>query len=139
MIKPSSSLNLWAIAFALPVLLAGCAAPLPVPFQLVDASSNILRGTLFPDNQRIEANIDGHQYSGFYITAGGNVISHTMPGRWFYPSDTITTYSSNSARAYLVSDDGKRLSCEFLLESRHAVGECRSAAGAKYQLVADGN
>jgi hypothetical protein len=48
-------------------------------------------------------------------------------------------YSSNSARAHLTADDGQQLSCEFVFESRRAIGECRSPAGAVFQLIADEN
>lgn len=121
------------------VVAGGCVAPQPVPFQLVDSQSRVQWGTLFPDSHRIEVMIDGHAFNGFYIIAGGDAISQTLSGRRFFPSETITTYSSNSARAHMTSDNGQQLSCEFLFESRRAIGECRSPAGAVFQLIANEN
>lgn len=121
------------------ILAAGCAASMPVPFQLVDPASVVQRGTLYPDSERIEVTLDGQVYSGFFIIASGSAVSHATSGRRFFPSDTFTTFSSNSARALLTASDGKRLSCEFLLESKRALGECRTPAGVVYQLSADGN
>ncbi|WP_283742837.1 hypothetical protein [Sideroxydans sp. CL21] len=118
---------------------AGCAAPKPLPFQLVDSESRVQKGMLFPGRQLIEAMVDGQLYKGFYIFASGEAYSETFGGWRSFPRDTQTTYSSNSARAQLVSDKGQRLSCEFLFESRRAIGECRSPSGAVYQLIADGN
>jgi hypothetical protein len=117
----------------------GCAAPRPVPFQLVDSESRVQKGMIFPGKQLIEARIDGQLYKGFYIFATGEAYSETFGGWRSFPRDTQTTFSSNSARAQLVSDKGQRLSCEFLFESRRAIGECRSPAGVVFQLIADGN
>jgi hypothetical protein len=119
--------------------IGGCVAPTPVPFQLVDSESKVQWGTLFPDSQRIEVTVDGHLFNGFYIVAGGEAVSQTTTGRRFYPGNTVTTYSSNSVRAHLTADNGQQLSCEFLFELRHAIGECRSASGAIFQLIADEN
>ena len=128
------------LASLLVILIAGgCAAPLPMPFQLVDSASRVQRGTIFPDSQRIEVTVDEHLFTGFYIVANGAAVSHSLGGRRFFPSDTVTTFSLNSARAQLTADNGQRLSCEFLFESRRALGECRSPAGAVFQLIADGN
>jgi hypothetical protein len=118
-------------------MVGGCAAP-PVAFQLLDAESRVQSGTLFPANQQIEVTVNGHAFRGFYIVAGGTADSQSFGGHRFLSRDTITTFSSNSARAYLTADDGQRLSCEFLFESRRAIGECRSPAGAVFQLIADG-
>lgn len=123
---------LFAVAAA-----TGCAAPEPLPFQLVDAGSRMQNGTLFPDRQLIEATVDGQLYKGFYLFANSAARSETFAGWRSFPRDTQTTFISNSARAQLVSDTGQRLSCEFLLESRRAIGECRSPAGAVFQLIAD--
>ncbi len=120
-----------------PVLVAGCATPQPVPFQLVDSESRIQTGTIFPEGQRIEATIDGQLYKGFYIAANGMAYSQSHGS--LHLSTTVTHFSSNSVRAQLASDKGQRLNCEFLFESGRAVGECRSPAGAIFQLVADGN
>jgi hypothetical protein len=119
------------------VVAAGCSAPLPVPFQLVDSESRIQQGTIFQNSQRIEVTIDGHLFSGFYIVASGAAISQTTAGRRFFPVDTVTNFSTNSARAHLSSENGQQLNCEFLFESRRAIGECRTPSGAIFQLNAD--
>jgi hypothetical protein len=116
----------------------GCAAPQPVPFQLVDTESKIQWGTLFQDGQRIEVKIDGHLFSGFYIFAGGAAISQSLFRRHYLPADTITNYYSNSARAHLTSDNGQQLNCEFLFESQRAIGQCQTPAGITFHLNADG-
>jgi hypothetical protein len=94
-------------------------------------------GTLYPDSQRIEVTVDGHLFTGFYIFESGSAISQTISGRRHLPSDTITNYYSNSARAHLVSDDGHQLNCEFLYEARRAIGDCKSPSGTVFQLDAD--
>ena len=119
-------------------LVTGCAAPQPVPFQLIDSASAVQKGTIFPDRQRIEVTIDGQQYKGFYLVAAGTGFSETFGGWRTGPHHSVTTYSSNSTRAQLTSDKGQHLSCEFLFEGRQAVGECKTPAGAVYQLSADG-
>jgi hypothetical protein len=125
-------------ACALALALAGCAAPQPMPFQLVDPAAKVHRGTLFPETRGIEAVIDGRKYSGFYIVASGMAISHPMPmGPYFYP-DTVTTYSSNEVRAHLTAEGGRRLACHFFVDGPRAAGECRSPEGTVYQLVAEG-
>ncbi len=120
------------------VLLAGCSAPQPLPFQLIDSESRIQKGTLFPDGQRIEVVVDGQSYKGFYIVANGMMHSETIGGWRYMPRDTISTYTSNSARAQLTSDKGQHLKCDFLFESRRAIGECKTPAGAVFQMSADG-
>jgi hypothetical protein len=120
-------------------LVAGCAAPQPVPFQLIDSASAVQRGTIFPDRQQIEMTIDGQQYRGFYLVATGTGYSESYGGWRRGPTQSVTTYSSNSARAHLVSDKGQRLSCEFLLDGMQAIGECKTPAGVVYQLTAPGN
>lgn len=125
------------ISLFVAILLGGCAAPQPVPFQLVDPLSKVQLGTLYPDAQRIEVMVDGHLLSGFFIVESGSAISQTVSGRRHLPSDTITSYYSNSARAHLASDDGQQLNCEFLYEARRAIGECKSPAGTVFQLDAD--
>jgi len=133
---PRSHLTLGACALAL--VMAGCAAPQPMPFQLVDPAAKVHRGTLFPETRGIEVVIDGRKYNGFYIVASGFAISHSMPmGPYFYP-DTVTTYSSNEVRAHLTAEGGRRLACQFLVDGPRAVGECRSPEGTVYQLVAEG-
>lgn len=120
-------------------LAGACATPQPVPFQLVDAASRVQKGIMFTDSQRIEVTVDGQTYTGFYIIASGSAVSHVQAGRRFFPGDTLTTFSLNSARAHLTADNGQRLNCDFLLEYRRAIGECRSPSGAVFQLIADGN
>lgn len=128
--------TLGACAFAL--ALAGCAAPQPLPFQLIDPAAKVHRGTLFPETRGIEAVIDGRKYSGFYIVATGIGISHPiMIGPYFAP-DTVTTYTSNQARAHLTAEGGPPLNCQFLFDGPRAVGECRTPEGAVYQMVAEG-
>jgi hypothetical protein len=120
-------------------LIAGCAAPQPVPFQLIDSASVVQKGTIFPDRQRIEVTVDGQLYKGFYLVATSTGYSETFGGWRSGPRQSVTTYSSNTARAKLTSDKGQHLSCEFLLEGRQAIGECKTPAGVVYQLSADGN
>jgi len=127
------------LAVSLITVVTGCTIPLPVPFQLIDSNSRVQPGTLFQDSQRIEVTVDGHVFNGFYIVPSGAAVSQTLSGRRLLPSDTVTTFSSNSARAHLTSDNGQQLSCEFLFEFRRAVGECRSPSGAVFQLIADEN
>jgi len=128
-----------SISLFLVIAAGGCAAPQPVPFQLVDSLSRVQLGTLYPDAQRIEVTVDGHLFSGFYIVESGSAISQTVSGRRHLPASTITNYFTNSARAHLTSDNGQQLNCEFLYESRRAVGECRSPSGTIFQLGADDN
>jgi len=130
--------KIFALAIV-PVLILGCAAPQPVPFKLVDSESRIQKGTIFPDKGQIEVTVDGQQYKGFYIAATGVAYSESFGGWRSFPRNTVTTYSSNSARAQLVTDSGLRLSCDFLFEDKRAIGQCRSPSGTVYQLVADGN
>jgi hypothetical protein len=120
------------------VVAGGCSTPLPVPFQLVDSQSRIQWGTIFQDSQRIEVTLDGHVFSGFYIVASGTAVSENLRSRRFFPGETMTNFSTNSARAHLSSDNGQQLNCEFLFESRRVIGECRTPAGAVFQLNADG-
>lgn len=135
--KPSLAfLNASLIAL---LLAGGCATPQPLPFRLVDAASKVQNGTFFPDTQRIEVTLDGRRYAGFYLVATSVAYSQSLSGWRFFPHDTVTTVASNSARAHLVAEDSRQLNCEFLIEARRALGECRTPAGTVYQLVADGN
>ena len=120
------------------VLAAGCASQQPLPFQLVDSESKIHKGTFFPDGQRIEAMIDGKLYKGFYIIATQIAYSETLGGWRGGPRETVTTATSNSAKAHMASDNGSQLNCTFLFESKQAIGECKSPAGKIFQLTADG-
>ena len=134
MVKP---LLILCIGASTLLLAGGCATP-PVPFQLLDSTSNVQSGVIFPDSERIEVTVDGVLFNGFYIVESGAAVSQTLTGRRFMPSDTVTTFSSNSARAHLMAENGQQLSCEFLFEGRRAVGECRTPAGAVFELKADG-
>jgi hypothetical protein len=54
------------------------------------------------------------------------------------PSETWTTVSNNSGKAFLQSADGDKLHCDFMYEGRRLLGECRSPdSGAVYQMVAN--
>ncbi len=118
-------------------LVAGCAAPQPVPFQLIDPASAVQKGTIFPDRQRIEVTIDGQRYKGFYLMASGLAYSESVGS--LRARQSMTTYFSNTARAQLASEKGQHLSCEFLFEGRRAVGACKTPAGVEYQLSAEGD
>lgn len=124
--------------FAGALALAGCAAPQPVPFRLVDAAAKIHRGTLYPQSGRIEVAIDGKAYGGFYILASGFAVSQPTPFPRRFHYDTVTTYTSNQARAHLSAAGAPPLNCEFLVDGPRAVGECRTPEGAAYQFVAEG-
>ena len=130
--------SLPTVACALALALAGCAAPQPFPFQLIDPAAKAHRGTLYPDTQRIEVAVDGVKYGGFYIVATGFAFSHPMMVGPYFACDTVTTYTSNAARAHLTAEGGRSLSCQFLIEGARAVGECRAPDGATYQMVAEG-
>lgn len=127
-----------ATVSACTLALAGCAAPQPLPFRLIDPAAKVHRGTLFPDGQRIEVAVDGLKYGGFYIVATSVGISHPMMIGPYFAPDTVTTYTSNQARAHLTAEGGPPLNCEFLFDGPRAVGECRTPAGVAYQFVAEG-
>lgn len=118
--------------------LAACAAPQPLPFRLIDPAAKVHHGTLFPAKQGIEAMVNGHRYSGFYIVASGVGISRPVAFGPFLAHDAVTTYTSNAARAHLTAEGAPPLNCEFLFDGPRAVGECRAPDGTKYQLVAEG-
>jgi len=120
-------------------LVVGCVASPPMPLQLVDSASRMYSGTLNPDSQKLEVTIDGHLFRGVFIVGSGSAVSETLSGRRYLPGETVTYYTSNSARAHLTSDNGKQLNCEFLYEVSHAIGECKSPSGAVFQLSADDN
>jgi len=120
--------------FCATLIVQGCASPLP--FQLVDAHARVAQGILYPGDGHIEANVDGVVFSGFFIFASGSAVSQTFGGRWGLPRETETTYESNSARAHLAAADGRSLDCQFLLQGRRALGECRTPQGTTFQLIA---
>jgi hypothetical protein len=132
-----ATLTAAAVGLGMLALVQGCAVPPPLPFQLVDSRSQVEFGTLFPATRRIEVSIGGSLFSGFFMLASGSAVSESFGGRRGFARETVTTFSSNSARAHLTAPDGRSLSCEFLLESRRALGECRTADGAAFQLIAD--
>lgn len=134
----TKTLKAWMTCLFVVTVAAGCAAP-PIPFQLIDSESRVQWGTIYPNTRRIEVTVDGHVFNGFYIVASGEAVSDTLSGRRFFPSETFTTYSSNAARAHLSAENGQQLSCKFLFESKRAIGECRTPAGAVFQLIADEN
>jgi hypothetical protein len=126
---------------ALPLLLVGCAAPLPVPFELIDQQSVAHEGSFHVDDQRMEATIDGKRFQGFYVVATGTAVvtTDTLSSRRFRSYQSVSSVSSNSARAVLTSADGERITCEFLFADQKAVGDCRSSTGRTFQLVATGS
>ena len=127
---PRQTLAVIAAAF-----LGACSPLAPLPFELID-DGKVFQGAFFPSEERLEATIGDKKFQGFYILASGIATSQsTWPVRRL-PSSTTTTYSSNAARAMLTSQQGDRLTCEFLLEGRKAIGECKSTDGRIYQLVA---
>lgn len=128
--------------------LVACAAPQPVPFDLVDRNNTAHRGVFDSYDQSMRVRIGDKEYRGFYITETGvaNTSGFSIGiGSWgryggaygAFPYDRHTTYSNNTARAHLKSADGEQLNCQFVFEYRRAVGECRSPQGETYQLVAD--
>lgn len=132
------TLKAWMTCLFVATVAEGCAAP-PLQLQLIDSESRVQWGTMYPDTRRIEVTVDGHVFNGFYIIASGEAVSETLAGRRFFPNETFTRYSSNSARAQLAAENGQQLSCKFLFESKRAIGECRTPAGAVFQLIADEN
>ena len=112
----------------------GCAPMPPMPFDLID-KAQIHHGMLFQSERRVEANIAGKHFQGYYLLASGT--AHLQGGIWrrSYPYDTRTDFISNSARATMAAADGERLTCEFIVEDGSAIGECKSTHGQTYQLV----
>jgi hypothetical protein len=135
------------------VLLAGCATtPQPLPFDLVGKGSTVHRGLFKPADGSIDVRINNKVYTGFYVTSVSTARSTNMGfgvgyggyGRYgygmygAYPSETWTTVSNNTGKAYLQSADGDKLNCDFMYEGRRLLGECRSPdTGAVYQMVAN--
>jgi hypothetical protein len=118
-------------------ILAGCAAPAPVPFQLIDAERTYT-GSFKPADESIDILIDDKPFHGFYIVARGTTVStyETPFSRRFRSFQTITSSTSNSARALLTAADGEKITCAFLFEDKRAVGDCKSSKGKVYQFVA---
>lgn len=135
-------------------ILAGCATtPQPLPFDLVGKGNTVYRGLFKPADASIDVRINDKVYTGFYVTSVSTARSSTMGfgvgyggygGRYgfgmagAYPSETWTTVSNNSGKAYLQSADGDKLNCDFMYEGRRLLGECRSPdSGVVYQMVAN--
>lgn len=119
--------------------LAGCAAPAPVPFQLLDSQAHVYRGNFLPGPQTLSVDIGNRHYRGFYLVETGlATTTQTWPAWRGFPRDSTTIINSNAARAYLKAEDGAQLSCQFLFEGSRALGDCVSPGGEKYQLVVDG-
>lgn len=113
----------------------GCAPLSPIPFELVDRGQ-VYQGTLSRSDRRIEVDIGGKHFQGYYLLASGT--AHFHQGGWWrrpFPNEITTSFVSNSARATLVASDGERLVCEFIVEDSSAIGECKSTKGQTYQLV----
>lgn len=129
--------NLVSISlFFLTMILGGCASAPPVSFSLVDESNNVYAGTFFQDQERVTAQVGGKQFHGYYMVATGSVVTTAMWPRFRgFPGDTYATARTNSARAYLVAEDGEKLNCEFLFEPPRSLGMCKSSKGGTYQLV----
>ena len=126
----------WLVALI--ALLAGCAAPVPVPFQVIDSNNVVYQGIFGADNQSVEVRIGDTLYQGFYIVSSSIQNTTTWVGRFGQiPRESISVASSNNALAHLVATDGQRLTCEFLFQGARAIGQCMSPQGKTYQLVAD--
>lgn len=123
---------------SLTMILGGCASAPPVPFTLVDESNNVHTGTFFQDQERVTAQVGGKQFHGYYMVAAGSVVTTTMWPRFRgFPGDSYATARTNSARAYLVAEDGEKLNCEFLFEPPRSLGACKSSKGRTYQLIGE--
>jgi hypothetical protein len=125
----------------LSLLLASCAAPPPLPFDLVDQKAGIHHGTFQVQDQHMDAMIGGKHFEGFYLIETGTAVvtTNSLFARRPRTFQSITTVSSNAARAVLTSADGERITCEFLLEGQQAIGDCRSSTGRTFQLMATGH
>lgn len=134
----------------LALLLVACATPSqPLPFDLVGKGAVAHRGLFKPADGSIEVRIGSRVYTGFYVTSVSTARSTSVGfgvgyggwGRYGYggmPSETWTTVSNNSGKAFLQSADGDKLHCDFMYEGRRLLGECRSPdSGAVYQMVAN--
>jgi hypothetical protein len=118
-------------------ILAGCAAPAPIPFQLID-NQRTYTGSFKPGDQSIDILIGDKPFHGFYVVARGTTVTtvETPFARRFRSYQTITSSTSNSARALLTAADGEKITCAFLFEDKRAVGDCKSSKGTIYQFVA---
>ena len=57
----------WKPAALSCLALAGCAAPAPVPFQLLDSQAHVYWGTFLPVPQTLSVDIGTRPYRGFYL------------------------------------------------------------------------
>ncbi|MCX7174977.1 MAG: hypothetical protein NT159_13875 [Proteobacteria bacterium] len=128
-------LSRWAVLGMLAAAtLWGCAPIQPLPFDLVD-KGRVFHGTLSPTDRRVEVDIGGKHFQGYYLLAAGTAYFQGGSWRRPYANDVSTSFVSNSARATMVADDGERFTCEFIVEDNSAIGECKSTTGQTYQLV----
>lgn len=150
--KTMSRTALLAVPLAT-ALLAGCATtPQPLPFDLVGKGAAVHRGLFRPADGSVDVRVNDKVYTGFYVTSVSTARSSSVGfgvgyggyGRYgygmygAYPSETWTTVSNNSGKAFLQSADGDKLNCDFMYEGRRLLGECRSPdTGAVYQMVAN--
>ena len=140
--------------FVIALLLTGCATtPEPMAFDLLGKGNTVYRGLFKPADNTVEVRINNKVYTGFYVTSTttahstslGVGVGYGSYGRYggygmygAYPTDTWTTISNNTGKAYLQNGDGDKLNCDFMYEGRRLLGECRSVEnGAVYQMVAN--
>lgn len=123
-------------AVAASIMLWGCAPMPPLPFDLVD-KSNVYHGILLQSERRVEADVGGKHFQGYYLQVSGTATMQSGGWRRFYPYDLRERnyFVSNAARASMAAPDGERLSCEFIVEDTSAIGECVSTSGKTYHLV----
>jgi len=115
-------------------VLWGCAPLPPMPFALLDRGQ-VFHGSLSPSDRRVEADIRGKHFQGYYLLATGTAYFERGISRRPYAGDMRASFVSNSARATMVAEDGERLSCDFIVEDSSAIGECNSSIGPSYQLI----
>ncbi|NNM51815.1 MAG: hypothetical protein HKM02_06270 [Pseudomonadales bacterium] len=120
------------------LILSGCAIT-PIPFALYGKDNATGSGTMDPRHGTIQATIDGRDYHGFYIVSHGTAVTSSPPDPFFgFPPimNSMVDVSMNSARAAMSSDDGSRISCQFLFQGHRALGDCQTPSGKHYQMVA---
>ncbi len=129
-----------ALASLMSTLFLSSCAMTPVPFALYGQDHTDGTGTLDPRHGSIQATLDGRDYHGFYIVGHGTAVTSTPPDPFFgFPPmmDSMVDISTNSARATMSSDDGSRISCQFLFQGHRALGDCQTTSGKHYQMVAE--
>ena len=132
-LKKSSSIRAWVTLLGVATL-TGCAPMPPLPFELV-GSGQVFHGTLLQSDRRIEADIAGKHFQGYYLLITGTSSFQAGGWRRAYSYDMRTDFVSNSGRASMVAPDGEWLTCEFIMEDDNAIGECKSTNQQTYQLV----